>query len=102
MIITGGNLVANMDFRPVFEFHKYSGADITVIYKNIHPKDAEYCSYKKIEVEDNGRIVSIENGNDEVLSHQGSLDIYIISKQKLLDLIQSNIKKNVMIFFGIV
>ncbi|MFV9509697.1 glucose-1-phosphate adenylyltransferase subunit GlgD [Tepidibacillus sp. LV47] len=92
VLISSGNLVANMDFRPVFEFHKMTGADITVIYKELNPELDNEKSYKKIKMNENGRIVEMDHELNQLQSNKGSLEIYILEKQLLLDLIQTNIE----------
>jgi len=93
VIITGGNLVANMDLRTAFHFHKNSGAAITIIYKKVDPTVEVHHSYSSIEMNEKGQITSIKKPNKEQSAYLGLLDIYIMSKKKLLELIQSNIEK---------
>ncbi|TCS81079.1 glucose-1-phosphate adenylyltransferase subunit GlgD [Tepidibacillus fermentans] len=90
VILTGGNLVANMDFRPAFEYHQVSGADITVIYKKLDPDLDDDQSYRKMEIDEHRRIITIENESNRLKSNKSSLEIYIIEKQLLLDMIHTN------------
>ena len=89
VLIASGNLVANIDFRPAFEFHKQSGADITLVYKRIEGFDASCSEYTGIEVDVQNRIHKMSKDND-IQADTVSLDIYIVEKQRLLEMIQEN------------
>jgi glucose-1-phosphate adenylyltransferase len=88
VIITGGNMICNINFREAVSFHREMKADITVFYKDKGPKE-DISRYKKVQIDDNGRVVAIEDRPGNLKSSRMFMDILIIDKPLLLDLIES-------------
>lgn len=91
ILISGGNLVSNIDYRPALQFHKETNADITILYKKLTKNDLLSKWYKITTNQDN-RIVSIKNNAS--YSNKISLETYIIEKKLLLSLIKAIRKTN--------
>ncbi|MGD9678500.1 MAG: glucose-1-phosphate adenylyltransferase subunit GlgD [Vulcanibacillus sp.] len=90
ILISGGNLISNIDYRPALKFHKDMNADITILHKKLTRNDLVSKWYKITTNQDN-RILSIKNNNPKC--NKISLETYIIEKKLLLTLIKT-IKKN--------
>lgn len=91
ILISGGNLVCNIDYRPAFKFHEQMNADITVLYKKITKNDF-LSKWYKITTNQNNKVLSIKNNAAD--SNKISLEIYIIDKKLLFNLIKMNKKIN--------
>ncbi len=95
VLISGGNLVCNIDYGPAVKFHKQVGADITILYKNLDKIDL-LSNWSKIIIKENNRIATIENNFYN--SNKGSLEVYIIEKELLFNLIKICKKMNMYDF----
>ncbi len=74
------NIIANIDLKEVYAAHKESGADITVVTKKA---DAKYDDVVRFDVAD-GRVTGVSNG--VVYGDTMFLDVFVISRQLLLDM----------------
>ncbi|MDL4839638.1 glucose-1-phosphate adenylyltransferase subunit GlgD [Aquibacillus rhizosphaerae] len=83
VLICLSNLVTNIDFRPLYNQHVKSDADVTVMCT---AKEHNDTLFTNIEMDDFQNIMDI----DRKQSNMGSLDIYMISKSKLIDLISTH------------
>ena len=93
ILISGSNIVCNLDLRKVLAFHKKKDADITIVYKE---------GYQFLE-QDSLRGVYLGKKQDNRISAIGlgvstprtvvSMDIYLMKKELLLALLQECVKK---------
>ena len=87
VIMGWGDVAVNLDVNEVFEQHLNSGADITVVCTPTLKGAPHYSEYVEVDAE-SGRITDLSvrpsTVNDQLLE---SMEVYIISKQLLLDLV---------------
>lgn len=88
VIITPGHHVCKMDYTEIVDFHRNSGADITVVYKDFSDGVVEKPIYHKCQVNEEGNISDISLYNVPKQGDHISLETYVISKSLLVDLIQ--------------
>lgn len=84
VILADSNIVANVDFKKMLDFHKSSGADITVAYSYRKPASRD----TQIVINDRNRVYDSLyhiNGYSEVVATQ--LKIHILSKSLLREII---------------
>ena len=74
------NFVFNADLNKVYDAHKESGADVTVIVKSASEKDADVTAF---DVED-GRVCGVHHGAN--FGETMFLDCFVINRQLLLDM----------------
>ena len=84
IVISNGNLVANIDFDKAFESHIESGADITCIYAA-----TESYSKKNLELSigEDSRISDIVYSKGDGAIKDISLNVYLLSKELLIKII---------------
>lgn len=86
VIITCSNLVLNIDFTEVLDFHHRKNADVTLIYKE-EAQPGEAAEIISLEPESGGRVKAFgprrEPGSGKVF-----LDMLIIQKELLLELLE--------------
>jgi glucose-1-phosphate adenylyltransferase len=94
VIISDSNIVSNFDFRAMLEEHKANNADVTIAYKsepipygfmNLQPT-ANTDLYYTLSVE-NQRIVEIQTNPKEYGPQNLSMNIYLIRRELLIELI---------------
>jgi len=79
--VSACNWVYNIDYNEVFEAHKASGADITVVTQAARDKDVDVCSFDVVD----GRIKGVKHG--AVFGDTAFLDCFVIGREKLLELL---------------
>ncbi len=89
VVITGGNMICNIDFREAVSFHREMKADITVLYKDRDPRKEDMSRYKKLQLDDDARVVAIEDRPGSMKSNRMFMDIMIVDKPLLLEMIES-------------
>ncbi len=94
VIISDSNIVSNFDFRAMLEEHKANNADVTIAYKsepipygfmNLQPT-ANTDLYYTLSLE-NQRIVEIQTNPKEYGPQNLSMNIYLIRRELLIELI---------------
>ncbi len=88
VLISAGHIIANVDYRPAFHFHKQMNADITVIYQDLD-NNKELSNWRKIAIDDNGRVRALENKIQTIHSDKVSMEIFIMEKALLLEMIDT-------------
>ena len=89
VIIAGSNVICNTDFREVVDYHREMKADITVLYEEKDPHKEDLSRYKKVEVDEEGRVKEIEDAPGRIKGNKIFLDMVVINKDSLLDIISS-------------
>ena len=87
VLLSDADVIANIDYRPIVDFHKNSGADITVVYgKGTY--NAEQCATKTIlSVNKNNEIYDVLVRPEMSGEFNVSLNMFVVGKQFLLNLI---------------
>jgi glucose-1-phosphate adenylyltransferase len=87
VVISRSHLVCNVDYNDVLQYHIEKGADITVVYK--HADSEESAKFRRMAVKDTGQVTVIEDQNGRLRTDNISLEMYIMSKELLLDMVES-------------
>ena len=84
VVLTNGNLIANVDFDAVFSSHIQSGADITVVYG-----DTVSTSSRDIilDMDASGRVNEVTYSDGKGECNNVSLNVYVLKRDFLLDII---------------
>lgn len=93
IIITGSNMICNLDYREAVNFHREQKADITVLYKEMDLKDDDYSQYAVIETTENHRVVAMEISPDKITSNKVFMEMFIMEKVLLINMINSCVSK---------
>jgi len=89
VIISHGHMVCNIDFREVVESHKISGADITLVFKETD--NEAHAKTRKITINHCGRVIEMQDYDGHLQSNRVSMDIFVLKKELLLDLVETTI-----------
>lgn len=94
VLISGGNIICNIDYRPVFKYHLSTNADITVLYKDIDDHHTDFSNGSFIsKMDNNGRIIDMEINPVKPSSKRISLDMYFLEKSLLIDIIDACVSR---------
>ncbi|MUG72687.1 glucose-1-phosphate adenylyltransferase subunit GlgD [Paenibacillus validus] len=87
VLITRSHMVCNIDFNEVLDYHLEKNADITVVYKKA--EETEYAKFRRMAVKDDGKVTLMEDQSGRLRTDNISMEMYIMSKELLLDMVES-------------
>ena len=85
VIMGWGDIAVNLPVNEIFEQHLSTGADITVVCTPTLKGAPNFSAY--VETDDDGRITDLSVHPSTAGQQLESLEVYVISKQLLLDLV---------------
>ena len=85
VLLADGDIALNIDLRAVFQAHRSSGADITAICASRPTGDPHQCTYFTTDA--SGVVVDVTESPYTPTGYE-SLDMYILSKELLLSLVE--------------
>lgn len=88
VLLASGKIVCNMTFDDALKAHIEKDADITVIYCDKKKKDEQLSRSTVYEVDSDGRITGIENEPHFPKTTLEGMDMYIVERMKLIELIE--------------
>ena len=88
VLIAGSHIICNFSYRKAFKFHQDVGADITLLYKE-YGGNEELKPSGIIECQGDGLITDIAINPSKPISRKVSLEMYIMKKELLVDLIKN-------------
>ncbi|MCI9186569.1 MAG: glucose-1-phosphate adenylyltransferase subunit GlgD [Oscillospiraceae bacterium] len=86
VILAWGDIAINLDVSAMFQQHLESGADITVVCSPEHCSSPRSCDY--LTLDPDGRVNDLASHPTVVNQELESLEIYVMSKQLLLDMVE--------------
>jgi len=86
-IISSGNCVYKMDYSEIVRYHEEKEADITIAYRHV-PEHEDIRSYGVMKLDENRRLIDIEEKPLEPESDIASIGVYVISRNLLIDKIE--------------
>ena len=93
-LITHPNIICNIDYRGALKHHKESGNDITVIYKSVDEESIyNIGSFTQLKLDEDENVMNIETSLNKVKSEDISMEMYIMEKSLLEDIIYTCIGK---------
>jgi glucose-1-phosphate adenylyltransferase len=89
VVISRSHMVCNVDFAKVLDQHRETGADITVVCKRC-PEGLPGLA-RKVKINETGRIVEMQDHFGRLESEVVSMEMYVLSKDLLLDLVETSL-----------
>ncbi|MBQ2642660.1 MAG: glucose-1-phosphate adenylyltransferase subunit GlgD [Eubacterium sp.] len=93
VIIASGDGIYKLDYNDVLEQHVQSGADMTIVCKEM-AEDADVSSYGVITTDETGRVTDFEEKPLQSDSRLVSTGIYVIRRRLLIQLIEKCIEQD--------
>jgi glucose-1-phosphate adenylyltransferase len=87
VVISRSHMVCNIDYNAVLDYHLEKNADVTVVYKKAD--EEEYAKFRRMAVKDDGLVTVIEDQTGRLRTDNISLEMYVMSKELLLDMVES-------------
>lgn len=89
VIVTPSNMICNIDYKKAVNFHKQSGAEITMVYKKANDCNENFSQCNTISVDDNNRVVSVDVNMGKKEEENISMEMFIMSKSLFIDIIHT-------------
>lgn len=96
VVMADSNLALNFDFKDMLNKHIESGADVTIAYRKeeipqgmIRPNDVAQDLYYTLTFDGEGRVSKIYINSEEKGIQNCSLNIYILERERLIDLVNT-------------
>lgn len=93
VLLSGCGVICNIDYRQAFNYHQEMNADVTVLYKEVDLNNFDYQKCTIINSILNGRILDMEVNPVRPKSNKVSMDMYILEKELLIELIDACISR---------
>lgn len=98
VIMTDSDIITNMDFKSVLDFHENKNADITLVYGRGTYTGEELRTKTVVSVNDEGQIYDVLIRPNKEGTFNTSMNIYVLKKQFLVDLISETAARNLYSF----
>ncbi len=91
VLLSKSYMICNVNYEEAFKYHKKSQADITFLYKKTDDINSSLLNCDTLNLDENNNVISIGTnvGNEETKNI--SMEMYIMKKSLLLEIIQSSI-----------
>lgn len=87
VIVSDSNYIYNMDFNDAIRAHIESGADITLVYREMGNEIKGHTRKTVISLDGKNNVRSVEINPVRPLSHKECMEVYIMERELLIDLI---------------
>lgn len=88
VIISGNNMIFNMNYNKIFQFHQEKGADITLCYKEERLTSKDNDSLHYLDLDSNSRVIALHKSPSKLESNKVSMETVIMERQLLLEIIK--------------
>lgn len=99
VILAPSYFIYSQDFNKVMENHLETGADITVLYKNISDAKESFIGCDTLKFDNNKRIIGFEENHGKYKNRQISLEAYLLKRSLFVELIKRANKVSSLYWF---
>lgn len=87
IIFSSSNMICNLDYRKAIKFHEEQNCDITILYKKVNDANNNFIGCSTLNLGDNNQVLSIGKNTEMYPTANISMDMFIMSKKILINLI---------------
>lgn len=94
VVMVNANMICNIDYKSALDHHRDMKNDITVIYKKV--REDELCrvqDFTQVKLDEDEKVKSIEGGGDVLKADAISMEMYIMKKSLLEEIMDSCIAR---------
>lgn len=92
VVLTPSYMICNIDFNKVVEAHKKSSKDITLVYKNINSTEEEFEGCDLLNINSDGKLLSVDKFLKDKQSINVSMEMYVMSTELFIDIVLDSIR----------
>ncbi|MBO4953434.1 MAG: glucose-1-phosphate adenylyltransferase subunit GlgD [Lachnospiraceae bacterium] len=89
VVIASGDAVYKLDYNKVLEEHIATGADITVVCKDIQPGEDDINRFGVVKLADDNRVISFEEKPIIAETNTASIGVYVVRRRQLIELLEA-------------
>jgi glucose-1-phosphate adenylyltransferase len=89
VVIASGDGIYKLDYNKVLEEHIATGADITVVTKDINPDEDDISRFGVLKVDEKNRIVDFEEKPVVAETSTASIGVYVVRRRQLIELLEN-------------
>lgn len=89
VVIASGDAVYKMDYNKVLEEHIATGADITIVCKDIEPTDDDINRFGVVKLADDNRVIGFEEKPLVAETNTASIGVYVVRRRQLIELLEA-------------
>lgn len=89
VVIASGDAVYKLDYNKVLEEHIATGADITVVCKDIQPGEDDINRFGVVKLADDNRVISFEEKPIVAETNTASIGVYVVRRRQLIELLET-------------
>ena len=89
VVIASGDAVYKLDYIKVLEEHIDTGADITVVCKDIQPGEDDINRFGVVKLADDNRVISFEEKPIVAETNTASIGVYVVRRRQLIELLEA-------------
>lgn len=93
VVISGVNMLTNLDYRAALDFHLEKAADVTVLYTPADCTRQDCSKANVLELDDESRVLDIKQYGQRRANQPMSMEMFIMEKELLIDLINESISQ---------
>lgn len=86
VVISGVNIICNINYTEVMKYHEENQNDITVLFKEIEDEKQDFLGCSTIATDEDGRVIDMQVGTSKKRFAKVCLEMYIMKKSLLLDI----------------
>ena len=89
VVMASGDAVYKLDYNKVLEEHIATGADITVVCKDIQPGEDDINRFGVVKLADDNRVISFEEKPIVAETNTASIGVYVVRRRQLIELLEA-------------
>lgn len=89
VVIASGDGVYKLDYNKVLEEHIATGADITIVCKDIPADDDDINRFGVVKLADDNRVLSFEEKPLVAETNTASIGVYVVRRRQLIELLEA-------------
>jgi len=93
VLVLSGDHVYHMDFRPLVEQHRRTGADLTMVVKDMDPQIGK-GRFGVVQMDEQGRVTGYQEKPERADSRLVSLSMYLFRTEVLAERLEENVRSN--------
>ncbi len=91
VLLSRSYMICNIDYSELLDFHKSSGADITMMYKRMNNHVRRFTNCDTVNIDEDSQIVSIGKNLGRKRYYNISMEMYMMKRELLIELIEESI-----------
>lgn len=91
VLLTRSYMICNVNYADAFKYHKKTKADVTIIYSKMENNHQKFLNCDTLNLDERGKVLSIGRNTGDARFYNMSMEMYIMKKELLLEIIQNSI-----------